>query len=234
MAKSLVIVESPAKSRTINKFLGKDFTVVASMGHIMDLPKKKMGIDIKNNFTPEYVVIPERKKNLAQLKKDLKGKEHIYLAPDPDREGEAISWHLSNLLGTGKKVHRVTFHEITKDAINYSFENPHQIDLNKVNAQQARRVLDRVVGYNLSPLLWKKVGKGLSAGRVQSVALRLIVEREREVLSFKPQEYWEIEALLSKLNSESSFKAKLASINKEKPVLESIASANDLAKRLEK
>jgi len=197
MAKFLVIVESPAKSKTIGKFLGKDFVVLASMGHIMDLPRSKMGIDVKNGFAPEYVVINERKKNVSQLKKEAEGKEHIYLAPDPDREGEAISWHLSNILAKkGRKIHRVAFHEITKEAVLEAFKHPHELDMNLVNAQQARRILDRLVGYSLSPLLWKKVGRGLSAGRVQSIAVKLIVDRERDIQAFVPVEYWEIEALL--------------------------------------
>jgi len=198
MKKSLVIVESPAKSRTISKFLGKDYTVAASMGHVMDLPRSKMGVDIKNGFKPEYIMIPERKKHIAQLKKEAKDKERIYLAPDPDREGEAISWHLANLLGKNKKVHRVTFNEITKEAVLEAFKHPHSLDMNLVNAQQARRILDRIVGYSLSPLLWKKVSRGLSAGRVQSVAVKIIVEREREIEAFVPQEYWDLEAKLSK------------------------------------
>ncbi|MBI4335127.1 MAG: type I DNA topoisomerase [Candidatus Omnitrophica bacterium] len=219
MAKSLVIVESPAKSKTIGKFLGKDFTVAASMGHIMDLPRSKMGVDIKNGFAPEYVVIPERKKNLSQLKKEAAGKEDIYLAPDPDREGEAISWHLANILGKGRKVHRVAFHEITKEAVLEAFRHPHEIDMNLVNAQQARRILDRIVGYSLSPLLWKKVGRGLSAGRVQSIAVKLVVEREREIQAFVPQEYWEIEAELKKrppAKNDFPFIAKLDKIDDKK------------------
>ncbi|MDD5449632.1 MAG: type I DNA topoisomerase [Candidatus Omnitrophica bacterium] len=200
MAKSLVIVESPAKSKTIGKFLGKDFTVAASMGHIVDLPRSKMGVDVKNNFAPEYKIIPERKKTLSQLKKEAKGKEHIYLAPDPDREGEAISWHLSRELGAAAKtkIHRVTFNEITKEAVLEAFKHPHSLDINLINAQQARRILDRIVGYSLSPLLWKKVSRGLSAGRVQSIAVKIIVEREREIEAFVSVEYWAIEAELKK------------------------------------
>ena len=212
MPKSLVIVESPAKSKTIGKFLGKDFVVLASMGHVVDLPRKKMGIDIKNSFTPEYSVIPERKKNVAAMKKEAKDKEHIYLAPDPDREGEAISWHLANLLGKNKQIHRISFHEITKEAVTNAMQHPHDIDINLVNAQQARRVLDRIVGYSLSPLLWKKVGRGLSAGRVQSIAVKIIVDREREIEAFVPVEYWEIAAELQKGSTEekgASFIAKL-------------------------
>ena len=199
MAKNLVIVESPAKSKTIKKFLGDDYVVEASMGHLIDLPKKSIGVDVENDFKPEYIVIPERKKNLAALKKEAKTKEAIYLAADPDREGEAISWHLKNaLFDEKKKFYRVTFDEITKDAVQAAFKHPREIDMNLVNAQQARRILDRLVGYTLSPLLWKKVSRGLSAGRVQSVAVRLVVEREDEIKKFKSEEYWEIEALLKR------------------------------------
>jgi len=190
-------------------------------------------VDIGDNFTPSYIIIPKKRKVVNALKKEIKDRENLYLASDEDREGEAISWHLKSILGEGKNVYRVTFHEITKEAIQDAFNNPHDINLNKVNAQQARRVLDRIVGYNLSPLLWKKVGKGLSAGRVQSVALRLIVEREREVLNFTPQEYWEVEAVLSKIDSETFFKAKLININGEKPDLKDSSCAERVVKALE-
>jgi DNA topoisomerase-1 len=215
MAKKMVIVESPAKSKTINKFLGKNYLVTSCMGHIVDLPKERMGVDLKHDFKPEYVVIPERRKYLAKLKKEAKGKTEIYLAPDPDREGEAISWHLANLLGKGKKVFRVSFDEITKDAVSRAFQNPNEtIDMNRVNAQQARRVLDRIVGYSLSPLLWRKVTRGLSAGRVQSVAVRLIVERERAIKAFVPLEYWALTAHLTKKTGEKrSFEARLDKID---------------------
>lgn len=212
MAKKLVIVESPAKSKTIKKFLGPDYVVEASMGHIIDLPKKTLGVDVENNFEPEYIVIPDRRKNLAILKKEAKTKEAIYLAADPDREGEAISWHLKNALADeNNKFYRVTFDEITKDAVQAAFKHPRDIDMNLVNAQQARRILDRLVGYTLSPLLWKKVSRGLSAGRVQSVAARLIVEREEEIKKFNSEEYWEIEAQLKRKGDEhkEKFKAKL-------------------------
>ncbi len=212
MPKKLVIVESPAKSKTIKKFLGADYVVEASMGHVIDLPKKTLGVDIENNFKPEYIVIPERRKNLAILKKEAKTKEAIYLAQDPDREGEAISWHLKNALaGDKKKFYRVTFDEITKDAVTAAFKHPRDIDMNLVNAQQARRILDRLVGYTLSPLLWKKVSRGLSAGRVQSVAVRLIVEREDEIKKFKSEEYWDIEADLKRKGDtpKEKFKARL-------------------------
>ncbi len=236
MKKSLVIVESPAKSKTLTKFLGKDFVVAASMGHVRDLPRKKMGVDIKNNFTPEYVIIPERKKNVAELKKEAKDKEHIYLAPDPDREGEAISWHLSKLLDDGKKkIHRIAFHEITKEAVLEALKHPRAIDMNLVNAQQARRVLDRIVGYSLSPLLWKKVSRGLSAGRVQSVAVKLIVEREREIEAFVPVEYWEIEAeLMKRAPGKSSFLATLEKIEGQKAEVRTKEEADRLTNEINK
>jgi len=236
MAKKLVIVESPAKSKTINKFLGKDYLVSSSMGHIVDLPKERMGVDIENNFKPEYVVIPQRKKYLTKLKKEAKGKTELYLAPDPDREGEAISWHLSNLLGKGRKVFRVSFDEITKDAVLKAFKHPNKsIDMNKVNAQQARRLLDRIVGYSLSPLLWKKVTRGLSAGRVQSVALRLIVERERAIKAFVPQEYWDIVAHLKKRDHERrSFTAKLEKIDGKEPEIKTEEAANNILTQIKK
>ncbi len=209
----LVIVESPAKSKTINKILGKDYKVVACMGHLIDLPGDRMGIDFENNFKPEYTTMKGRKKYLTSLKKDAKGVKAIFLAADPDREGEAICWHLKNeLQKKGVDVFRVSFEEITEKAVRRAFENPGEIDMNKVNAQQARRLLDRIVGYSLSPLLWKKITRGLSAGRVQSVALRLVVEREHEIKVFKPEEYWSLESLLKKKDdteAKDKFKAKL-------------------------
>jgi len=213
--KAIVIVESPAKSRTINKILGPEYLVLSSMGHIVDLPKSKMGIDAKNNFKPEYTVIPARRKYLAKLKKEAKNIDTVYLAPDPDREGEAISWHLKQRLGKGKKFFRVSFDEITSSAVKKAFQNPHSIDMNLVNAQQARRILDRLVGYSISPILWRKVTRGLSAGRVQSVAVRLVVEREKEIRKFKAEEYWELEAHLRKKETEDErcfFAAKLDKI----------------------
>ncbi len=206
MPKSLVIVESPAKAKTINKYLGRDYEVEASLGHIKDLPKSKLGVDIEGDFDTEYTVIPGKEKVIAKLKKLAKDAVAIYLAPDPDREGEAIAWHLAEELGDGggkkKKgggipMHRVTFNEITKKAVQEAFQHPREIDRNLVDAQQTRRVLDRIVGYQVSPLLWDKVRRGLSAGRVQTVALRLIVEREREIKAFVTQEYWTIDAALS-------------------------------------
>jgi DNA topoisomerase I len=205
LSKSLVIVESPTKAKTINKYLGKDYEVEASLGHIKDLPKSKLGVDIEGDFSTEYDVIPGKEKVVAKLKKLAKGASAIYLAPDPDREGEAIAAHLAEELvdGGSKKrkggtpVHRVTFNEITKKAVQEAFQHPREIDRNLVDAQQTRRVLDRIVGYQVSPLLWDKVRRGLSAGRVQTVALRLIVEREREIKAFEKKEYWTIDAHLA-------------------------------------
>ena len=202
MARNLVIVESPAKAKTINKYLGRDFAVKASMGHVRDLPRKKLGVDIKRGFAAEYEVLPARKKVLEELRTAAKDAETVYLAADPDREGEAICWHLSEELagrgGKGKrKFRRVVFNEITKRAIEDAFRNPVDVDPKKVDAQQARRVLDRLVGYKVSPILWEKVRRGLSAGRVQSVALRLICDREREIRAFVPEEYWSVVARLA-------------------------------------
>jgi DNA topoisomerase-1 len=198
VAKNLVIVESPAKAKTINKYLGRDFEVKASMGHVRDLPKKTLGVDVKKGFEPQYETLPARKKVLDELKSAAKGAEAIFLAADPDREGEAICWHLSESLGVRgkKKFRRVVFNEITRRAIEDAFRNPTDIDEKKVDAQQARRILDRLVGYKVSPLLWEKVRRGLSAGRVQSVALKLICDREREIRAFVAEEYWTVTANL--------------------------------------
>ncbi len=194
--KNLVIVESPTKAKTISKFLGRDYKIESSFGHIRDLPKSKLGVDIENNFAPQYAIPAKAKKRSNELKKLAEKAENIYFATDEDREGEAISWHLVEIFKTPKdKVKRIVFHEITEEAIKNALKNPRNIDLNLVNAQQARRILDRLVGYQLSPLLWKKVTRGLSAGRVQSVAVRLIVEREREIQAFKSKEYWSIESI---------------------------------------
>ena len=198
MAKALVVVESPAKAKTISKYLGKDFKVVASMGHIRDLPKSKLGVAVEDGFTPVYDVIPARKKVIKTLRDAAKNVEHIYIATDPDREGEAIGWHLARELGTKKrKVSRLMFNEITKDAVKAALQKSGEIDQRMVDAQQARRVLDRLVGYKLSPLLWSKVRRGLSAGRVQSVALKLVCDREAQVEAFVPEEYWHITARLA-------------------------------------
>ncbi len=203
MAKSLVIVESPAKAKTIQKYLGQGYTVRASMGHVRDLPKNELGVDIENGFAPTYVTLRSRAKALKNLRAAAKGAEKISLCPDPDREGEAIAWHVAKALKLpDARVRRVTFNEITKNAVQAAFKNPGKIDMARVNAQQARRILDRIVGYQLSPLLWKKVAKGLSAGRVQSVAVRLIVEREKEIQAFVPEEYWRITATLAPAGAE--------------------------------
>ena len=212
----LVIVESPTKARTIQQFLDKNYKIVASFGHVMDLPERKFGVDIKNNFKPTYIIIPKAKERIKELEKYAKKAKLVILSTDPDREGEAIAYHLVHLLklGKNKQYWRITFHEITEQAIKEALNNPRKIDMNLVNAQQARRILDRIVGYKLSPLLWRKIAKGLSAGRVQSVALRLIVEREKEIQNFKPQEYWTIEAILRKHQKE--FKAVLVKKNGKK------------------
>ncbi|MBU4331654.1 type I DNA topoisomerase [Patescibacteria group bacterium] len=216
MSKNLVIVESPTKAKTISRFLGNDFKIESSYGHLRDLPKDEMGVDTKDNFKPTYVVSPKNEKNVAKLKQMAGKSDAIYFATDEDREGEAISWHLIQILkAPDKKVKRITFHEITKNAILEALKNPRTIDMNLVNAQQARRILDRLVGYELSPFLWKKIAKGLSAGRVQSVAVRLIVEREREIEKFKKQEYWSIKSFLTTVKSQS-LEAELNEIDNKK------------------
>ena len=198
MAKALVIVESPAKAKTINKYLGRDFKVIASMGHVRDLPKSKLGVDVDDDFKPDYVIIPDRAKVIKELRDAAKSADEIFVATDPDREGEAIGWHLAEELGTKKKkVRRLMFNEITKKAILEAVKKPGEIDMDMVDAQQARRVLDRLVGYKISPILWDKVRRGLSAGRVQSVALKIICDREREIDAFKPEEYWHVTARLA-------------------------------------
>lgn len=211
---NLVIVESPTKAKTITKFLGKGYKVESSFGHIRDLPKSKMGIDIEHDFAPDYTIPRDKSKHVTALKKIAAKADTVYLATDEDREGEAISWHLTQALKLGEKdCKRITFHEITKTAVDQALENPRAINLHLVDAQQARRVLDRLVGYELSPLLWKKVARGLSAGRVQSVAVRLIVGREREIAAFKPQEYWTIEALLAPVNAkDQTFPSRLQAV----------------------
>lgn len=216
MAKQLIIVESPTKAKTISRFLGPHYDVEASFGHVRDLPKSKISIDVENNFEPVYIIAPKATEVISKLKKLAKSASSIILATDEDREGEAISWHLVEALGmkyNDPKLQRIVFHEITKPAIEHALENPRDIDLNLVDAQQARRVLDRLVGYELSPFLWRKIRYGLSAGRVQSVAVRLIVEREREIQAFNAEEYWSIEAQLSKLNSDFAFTAKLSKVD---------------------
>src|SRR5262249_18443627 len=199
MAKALVVVESPAKAKTINKYLGRDYKVVASMGHIRDLPKSKLGVDIENDFAEQYESIESRKKVIKELKDAAKDASDIYVATDPDREGEAIGWHLmEELKGKKRKIHRLTFNETTKKAVQDALKNPRAIDEKMVDAQRARRVLDRLVGYKISPLLWDKVRRGLSAGRVQSVALKLVCDREREIEAFVPEEYWNVFSRLAK------------------------------------
>ncbi len=213
MTSKLVIVESPAKARTLNRILGRSYSVKASLGHVRDLPRGSLGVDVDKSFIPKYVIPPEKKKVVGEIKKAASQASSIYLATDPDREGEAISWHLAQATQLDKdkiSVNRVVFHEITKDAVQEAFRNPRSIDMNLVNAQQARRILDRLVGYKLSPLLWRKVQRGLSAGRVQSVAVRMIVDREREIQLFAPQEYWTMDVELARPKEEKrGFRARL-------------------------
>ncbi|HET6440909.1 MAG TPA: DNA topoisomerase, partial [Phycisphaerae bacterium] len=217
VAKNLVIVESPAKAKTIERYLGKDYRVRASMGHVRDLPLRKLGVDIENDFRPTYTLLAGRKKAIGALKKAAVGADTIYMATDLDREGEAIAWHLCEALGLDPaRTKRVVFNEITRGAIQEAFAQPGSIDMDKVSAQEARRILDRLVGYKLSPLLWKKVAKGLSAGRVQSVAVRLIVEREREIRAFKAEEFWRITARLRRPGEKQVFKALLAEVDGQK------------------
>ena len=216
MTDKLIIVESPAKANTIKKFLGGNTKVVASMGHIRDLPKSKLGVD-ENTLEPQYINIRGKGDLIKTLKKEAKDAKKVYLATDPDREGEAIAWHLAHILDINpEEVCRVTFNEITKEAVKNAIKEPRKIDMDLTDAQQARRVLDRIVGYKISPVLWKKVQKGLSAGRVQSVAVRLIVEREEEIENFKPEEYWNIYAKLKEPKSKKSFQAKFYGKNNEK------------------
>lgn len=218
MTKYLVIVESPTKEKTLKKILGSDYTIKSSKGHLIDLPKTKLGIDVENNFQPEYVVIPKQRRLLKELEESTKGKEKVFLATDPDREGEAIAWHIAQKLNVKEGKNRISFNEITERAVSQAIKNPREIDLNMVNSQKARRLLDRLVGYKISPLLWKKIGKKLSAGRVQSVALRLICEREEEIVKFKIEEFWSINALFKKMKDEKAepFKSKLFSVNAKK------------------
>ena len=233
MSKSLVIVESPAKARTINKYLGRGFTVKASMGHVRDLPKTRLGIDVENGFQPRYQVIPDKRKIVKELSGAAKKADTVYLAPDPDREGEAIAWHLAKALKLPEsKVKRVTFNEITKRAVQKAFERPGELNLKLVDAQQARRILDRLMGYLLSPLLWEKISRGLSAGRVQSVAARLIVEREREIEAFVPQEFWKILVALETPRGER-FEAGLHKVDGKKETIPNEERARELVQRIE-
>ncbi len=231
---NLVIVESPAKAKTIKKYLGDGFEVVASMGHIRDLPKSKLGVDTENNFQPQYENIAGKEDLVKSLKSKAKKSEKVYLATDPDREGEAISWHLANMLGLDlEDRNRVTFNEITKTGIQTGMQNLKTIDINLVNAQQARRILDRIVGYKISPFLWKKVRKGLSAGRVQSVAVKLLVDREDEIKAFKTEEYWSVDASLKTQGHAKQFPAKLASKNGKKLEIKNEEQARRILEELE-
>ena len=234
MANNLVIVESPAKAKTIGRFLGKGYKIEASIGHVRDLPKSQMGVDIEKGFEPKYITIRGKADIINKIKKEAKSADKVYLATDPDREGEAISWHLASLLNMDKTSKcRITFNEITQKAVTNAIKSPRPIDMNLVDAQQARRVLDRIVGYKISPLLWKKVKKGLSAGRVQSVAARLICDREEEIASFVPEEYWTITAKLVPQKAKSAFKAKFYGTKDEKIELKNEDQVKDILKGIE-
>ena len=231
--RALVVVESPTKVKTIQKYLDSKYVVKASMGHVRDLPKSKLGVDEKHGFKPDYRVLPAKKKILDELKRAAKKVEFLYIATDPDREGEAIGWHLAQELGIKRgKVHRILFNEITERAVKQAFLHPGVIDLHKVDAQQARRVLDRLVGYKLSPLLWDKIRRGLSAGRVQSVAVRLITEREREILAFLPVEYWSLHARL-RAKHPPEFEATLREVRGRKASLVSEAETLEVVSGLD-
>ncbi|GGA96727.1 type I DNA topoisomerase [Macrococcus hajekii] len=231
MAENLVIVESPAKAKTIEKYLGKKFKVIASMGHVRDLPRSQMGIDVENDFEPRYITIRGKGPVVQDLKKHAKKAKHVYLASDPDREGEAIAWHLAHILDIDEKAKsRVVFNEITKEAVKDSFKTPREIKHELVDAQQARRALDRLVGYNISPVLWKKVKKGLSAGRVQSVALKLIIDRENEINAFKPEEYWTIDGTFE--HNKVKFKAKFLHENNKAKKLKSSSDVQAIVSQL--
>lgn len=236
MAKNLLIVESPAKSKTLKKFLGRDFDVMATVGHIIDLPKSKIGVDVANDFDPEYVVIEGKDKIIKELQAAAKKADKVYLAPDPDREGEAIAWHVANSLKKAKvkvPLSRIAFNAITKKAVTEAFDHARDIDMNLVNAQQARRILDRLVGYEVSPFLWKTLARGLSAGRVQSVALRIICEREDEIKSFVIKEYWEIDAEFANQKNQM-FMARLVKIDGDKPELSDQAASENIVADLKK
>ena len=222
MAKNLVIVESPAKVKTIKKFLGSNYEVLASQGHVRDLPKSQLGIDVEHDYEPKYITIRGKGDILAKLRKEAKKADRVYLATDPDREGEAISWHLSKALNLDeKKMYRITFNEITKSAVKESLKHAREIDMDLVDAQQARRMLDRMVGYRISPILWAKVKRGLSAGRVQSVTLRLIADREEEINSFIPEEYWTLDADFQIEGSKKPLKAKFYGTRSQKMIIKS-------------
>src|SRR5579885_3280834 len=238
MAKALVIVESPAKAKTINKYLGKQYVVKASLGHIKDLPKRDLAVDVDHGFRPKYEVIEGKKKLIQELRDTAKKVESVYLAADPDREGEAICWHLQEELkpkakdGATPRIFRVMFNEITKNSIQKAFEKPTAVNVNLVDAQQARRVLDRLVGYKISPLLWDKVRRGLSAGRVQTVALRLIVDREREIRAFQKKEYWTIDVHLA-AKKPPQLSARLAKRNDENVEIADQAAADAIVATLD-
>ncbi|MBN1522349.1 MAG: type I DNA topoisomerase [Candidatus Aureabacteria bacterium] len=233
MKKNLVIVESPAKAKTINKFLGNQFSVKASMGHVRDLPKNSFGIDTSNDFRPTYVVLSNKKDVVKKLKNEAKKADKIFLAPDPDREGEAIAWHLSEILDKDMStIYRVTFNEITKKAVLQAFRSPGKLDANKINSQQARRLLDRIVGYKISPFLWRKVAGGLSAGRVQSVAVKLIYDREKEIEAFQSEEYWTIQAEFKK--DDICFLSALSKIHHKKPEIKNETAAKKLCEEIER
>ena len=230
----LVIVESPAKAKTIQKYLGKGYKVVASMGHVRDLPKSKLGVDTEHDFAPQYTDMKGKEDVISDLKKCAKKSGKVYLATDPDREGEAISWHIAQMLKLDMNDNnRVAFNEITKTGVQNGMSNPHKIDVDLVNAQQARRILDRLVGYKLSPFLWKKVKRGLSAGRVQSVAVRLVVDRENEIRKFVPKEYWSVDAKFTAPGSRKVFEAALVAVDGNKLEIANKAEADGLLARLE-
>lgn len=247
MAKKLIIVESPAKMKTLKKFLPKDFAFESSVGHIRDLPQKGFGIDVENDFEPEYVIMPDKKEVVDRLKKAAKLVDTVYLSPDPDREGEAIAWHIASILPKGTKIQRVTFNEFTKDAVLEAVKHPRSIDIPLVNAQQARRLLDRIVGYKISPILMRRVqgsrDGGLSAGRVQSVALKMVVDREKEIEAFIPVEYWNLGVMLKTGPKDKPFRAHLHSVDGKKVEKEegknaitigNETEANKVASRLQK
>ena len=217
----LFIVESPTKGFTLKRFLGPNYKVLSSYGHIRDLPEDEFGVEIENDFKPKYIIIPKARKTVQFLKGEVEKAVSVIISTDPDREGEAIAWHLIQILNlNGKPYQRIVFHEITKSAIEEALKNPRKVDMDLVDAQQARRILDRIVGYELSPFLWKKVARGLSAGRVQSVAVRLVVEREREIQNFVPKEYWTIVAHLKKLQGSDPCKFEAFLVKKDNKIIE--------------
>src|SRR3712207_3089953 len=235
MGQKLVIVESPAKAKTIGKYLGKNYVVTASMGHVRDLPKSQLGVDIDNNYNPRYITIRGKGELLSTLRKQAKKSDKVFLATDPARAGDPISWHLAEALKIDEDAQcRIEFNEITKNAIKAAIKNPRKLNLNLVDAQQARRVLDRLVGYKISPILWRKIKWGLSAGRVQSVALKMICDREYEISKFEPKEYWTIECQLRKQKSQKTFIVKLASKNNKKIDINNEKESVEIIKELKK